>query len=210
MKSMLFPLLLLTPLIANAQSSANINNTAKVESMCTIATVQNMTFPAVDVNSAGTTSNAQGVLRVLCTKNLNYSINLGAGDAGVVTYNVVNIGQGGFPYVHSWGCQRAMKNGSQSIPYDILVGEVDNSYNTANSVYATVARTWASGPTVTAEVAKYNSDQACGTTVPALPYTRVMFTDPIAQNVVIRGRMTPPKSVKKGVYTDNLAVTISF
>lgn len=199
------PLLLCVPSSVWAQNSATLDNKATVVSSCTIATVQHLTFAAIDVNSPGQTLSGQGTVQVHCSKGA-YDIKVLNGPSAVnnsVTYRKEGSGN----YIHRWGCQRAMSNGTHMIPYSIVVGPNGTYFNDANGVFDTTIYTF--GP-ATLPTATYNAhaNRACND--PIVRYTVVSATTNRPENVTIYAKMTVPKTAKYGVYADAVTISVEF
>ena len=200
------PLLLCFSSAAFAQSSVELSNKATVVSSCTIATVQHLTFPAIDVNSPGQTLSGEGTVQVYCSKG-TYDIKILNGPSSTnntVTYKKDGIGSN---YTHRWGCQRSMANGTLTIPYNIVVGPEGTTFNDANAVFDTTVYTF--GPqTLSTDIYNQNANRACND--PLVRYTQVSSTANASKNVTIYAKMTVPKTAKYGVYTDAVTISVQF
>lgn len=206
MKILLSPLLLFS-LPVFAQNSLELNHTVTVERMCTISTVQHMVFPTVTLNSVNTQSTAQGIVQILCTKG-SYYVNVSGGNNGTVTYTKDTLNNNPLNQLHYFSCNRAMKNGAHSLPYDILVGEGnDAGYPNTGDTLSIGFYTF--GPP-TLSTAVYNESAAAACNNPIAYHSNLQFKDNVPQNLIIRGRMTPPKGVRTGVYSDNISVIVRF
>lgn len=210
MKTLLFPLLLLSSPVF-AQNSSELSHTATVERMCTISTVQNMVFPSIDVNAVGQTFDAQGILRIHCNKGAGFNVTVGKGGNSSVTYTQ-SYREGFNPYTHNFGCQRAMSNGSSTLAYTLIKGDIADPYNGANEPYAVSVRQQYGTPgnLQTLDPALYASHTARACDNPFYAYASLTFTINAPQNIIVRGRIAPTKNVRYGAYVDYMTINITF
>ena len=200
------PLVLCVSASAGAQNSTTLDNKATVVSSCTIATVQHLTFAAIDVNSSGQTLSGEGTIQAHCSKGA-YNIKVLNGP-NTATNSIIYRKEGsGSTYTHRWGCQRAMANGTHTIPYSLVVGPNGTYFNDANGVFDTTVYTF--GPQ-TLPTATYNSHASSACNDPMVRYTQILATTNSPTNVTIYAKMTVPKTAKYGVYTDALTISVEF
>lgn len=206
MTKYLVPLLICLPPVAFAQNSVELSNKSTVVSSCTIATVQHLTFAAIDVNSPGQTLSGEGTVQVHCSKGA-YDIKVLNGPNTANNSIIYRKEGSGSNYTHRWGCQRAMSNGTHTIPYSLVVGPNGTYFNDTNGVFDTTVYTF--GPQTLA-TATYNANASRACNDPMVRYTQVVANTNSPTNVTIYAKMTVPKTAKYGVYTDALTVSVEF
>jgi len=196
---------------AFAQNSAELNNTATVERMCKLSLVQHMLFPSIDVNTVGQTLEASGILRIHCNKGIGFNILVGKGGNSSVLYSQ-SYREGFNPYTHIFGCQRAMSNGSSTLAYTLIKGDVGDPYNAANEPYVVNVRQQYGTPghlqTLDPTLYASHVERACNN--PFYAYANLTFTVNTPQNIIVRGRISPPKTVRYGTYVDYMTISVNF
>lgn len=190
---------------AQAQTSS-LQNKAQVISACTIATVQHIVFPPINVLDNTQFYTASGAVAVDCTKG-SYAVTINGGNNNLTAYNRDLVANS---YMYSFYCNRRMKSGANYISYSLYPQEASRVPNSEQFVgtdrYASVK---VSTPSLLSQQ-QTDSYGSTSCNQAANPYATLVFDKKGSVVLPVTAQLNVAKGTIVGTYVDTLSMTVVF